>query len=75
MHAKSNSGLVSLTCCSEINVLRLWCRCMYSGSQQFILVPFLHGFNNFTVSSTGRNSCLLLSTCIAYAKVGLLCLM
>ena len=61
MHAKSNSALVSLTCCSEINVLRLWCRCMYSDSQQFILVPFLHGFNNFKVSSTGPNPCLLLS--------------
>jgi len=28
MYAKSKSGLVSLTCCSGINVLRLWCRCI-----------------------------------------------
>jgi hypothetical protein len=75
IYAKSKSGLVSLTCCSEINVLRLWCRCMYSASQQFILVPFVHGFNNFNVSSTGPNSCLLSSMGIAYAEVGLLCLM
>jgi len=73
MYAKSNRRLVSLTCCPEINVLRLWCRCMYSASQQFILVPFVHGFKNFRVSSAGPYSCL--SMCVAYAEVGLLCLL
>jgi hypothetical protein len=74
MYVKSNRGLVSLTCCSGTNVPCLWCSCMYSASQQFIFVPFVHGFNNFRVCSTGPNSCLLLRMCIAYAEVGLLCL-
>ena len=49
--------------------------CGVGASQQFILVPFVHGFNNFRISSTGPNSCLLLSMCVAYAEVRLLCLM
>jgi len=48
---------------------------MQRASQQFILVPLLHGFNNSSVSSAVPYSCLLFSTCNAYAEVGLLVLM
>ena len=44
-------------------------------SQQFILVPLLHGFNNFSVSSAVLYSCLLFSMCNAYTKIGLLVFM
>jgi hypothetical protein len=45
---------------------------MNKDSQQLILVPFVHGFNSFNVSSVGLNSCLLFNMCVAYAEVGLL---
>jgi putative component of membrane protein insertase Oxa1/YidC/SpoIIIJ protein YidD len=44
-------------------------------SQQFILIPLLHGFNNSSVSSAVPYSCLLFSMCSAYAEIGLLVLM
>jgi hypothetical protein len=33
------SGLVSVTCCSGINMCCLWCTCIKKVSQQFIFVP------------------------------------
>ena len=61
-----------MTCCSEINILCLLCMCMNKDSQQFILVPFVQGFNSLNVSSDEPNSCLLFNMCAAYAMVGLL---
>ena len=75
MWARSKSGLVSVTCCSEINIFCLWCMCTNRASQQFIFVPFLQGFNSFSVSYTEPNSCLLSKMCMAYAEVGMLFLM
>ena len=49
--------------------------CTLTTSQQFILVPLLHGFTNSSVSSAVPFSCLLFSMCSAYAKIGLLVLM
>ena len=37
-------------------------------------MPFVHGFSSLNVSSAGPDSCLLLSMCIAYADMGLFCL-
>ena len=62
---------MSLTCCSGTSVSCLQCKYIYSASQQFIFVPFVHGFSSLNVSSAGPNSCLLLSMCIAYADMGL----
>ena len=45
--------------------------CMNKASQQFIFVPFLQGFNSFSVSSAEPNSCLLSKMCTAYAEVGI----
>ena len=75
MDASSKSGLLSLACCSPINMLCLCCRYMNSDSQQSILLPLEHGFSNFSVSSAGPNSCLLSRMCVAYAEVELLFLM
>jgi len=69
-HGRLKSRLVSVTCCSEIDIFCLRCMCMNRGSQQFIFMPFLQqGFNIFDVSSAEPNSCLLSETCVAYADV------
>jgi len=52
-----------------------------SNSQQSILLPLGHGFNNFSVFSAGPNSCLLSRMCVALPRwncyflcnVGVLC--
>ena len=64
--------LVSVTCCSEISVFSLWYMCMNEASQQFIFVPFPQGFNSFSFSSAGPNSCHLSKMCMAFAEMGLL---
>jgi hypothetical protein len=40
----------------------------------FIIVPLLHGFNNYSVSAAVPYSWLLFSMCNAYAEIGLLVL-
>jgi len=46
--------------------------CMNKDSEQFILMPFVQGFNSFNNSSVESNLCLLFNMCAAYAEVGLL---
>jgi hypothetical protein len=47
---------------------------MWRVSEQFILVPLLHGFNNSSVFSAMPYLCLLFRMCNAYAEIGLLVL-
>ena len=75
MFASSNSGLLSLTCCSAINTFCWWYACIYSASQQFIRDPFWHAFSSWNVSSVIPYSCLFSHICAAYADVEFLVLM
>jgi len=68
-------GFMALTCCSSISMLCWWKVCLYRTSQQFILVPLLHGVNNYSVSSAVPYSCLLFSMCNACAEIRLFFLM
>ena len=48
-----------------------WYSCMYSDSQQFINLTFLHAFTNSIIRSCSPYSCLLSRICSAYADWGL----
>ena len=65
--------LVDLLFCNQC-VMLVKCLHIKCVSKQFIFVPLLHGFSNFSVCSAGSYSCFLFNMSSAYAEVGLLVL-
>ena len=68
---EGRGGFVSLTRCSVINTFCWWNACIYSASQQSMLVPFWHACNNCSVFSFVPYSCIISKMCVAYADFGL----
>jgi hypothetical protein len=61
----------SLPMCSSFSKSCCCRTCMENDSQQFIFLPLLHVFHNYTVCSGFPCLCLLLRMCNAYAEIGL----